>query len=77
MAELICIRGEVALLPCPFCGKAAEKRAVNLIVCSDVVDCGAEINSGDSGPRTWEFTLRAWNRRAGEVALVDETTGGT
>ena len=53
----------VKLLPCPFCGAAAQMRYVNLINCTDTVSCGAEIHMGDSGERTAEYAIASWNSR--------------
>lgn len=57
----------IELLPCPFCGKPAKWFGVNSIGCTDQVDCGASVDSGDSGARTAEFTLRSWQRRARDL----------
>jgi hypothetical protein len=51
------------LLCCPFCGGKAIMTHDNFIHCENVVDCGAQIESGYSGKQTREFTITAWNRR--------------
>lgn len=52
------------ILPCPFCGSEAKFIGINVICCTSVVECGAEIDVGDCGARTAEFALKAWNRRS-------------
>lgn len=52
------------LLGCPFCGSTAVVRFTNMIYCSDNVNCGAQIESGDSGDNTQKLTIAAWNKRA-------------
>ena len=52
------------LLCCPFCGGKAVARFTNMIYCENTVDCGAQVESGDSGELTFKFTIAAWNRRS-------------
>lgn len=50
------------LLPCPFCGKKARKIAANLIICSDTVNCGAEVHF--DAQCTNDAATKAWNTRS-------------
>ena len=56
------------LKPCAHCGKPAKKLAENLIVCSDTVNCNAEINfdarCGDGS------VDKAWNTRAADQRIA-------
>lgn len=61
------------LKPCPFCGKPAKLFAPNMVICTDTVSCGAEVNSGDSGDMTQEYTVSAWNTRAAPEWISVET----
>ena len=54
---------DVVLLPCPFCGNEAEMKYANMINCTDTVNCGAQVDSGDSGSLTTKYTIEAWNNR--------------
>lgn len=65
------------LKPCPFCGSPAEIREINWILCTDTVNCGAEVGSGYSGDSTKEFTINAWNNRVVDIAAPVKELEGT
>jgi len=59
---------QAELMPCPFCGSAAVRFAANMIVCSDMTSCGAQMQWGDKpdkdkAKRTQAIVERAWNTR--------------
>lgn len=60
------------LKTCPFCGKPAKRYFGNVIGCTDVVNCGAQIESSDHGESTFMFTRDSWNRRTGDERLRAE-----
>jgi hypothetical protein len=57
------------LKPCPFCCKPAKRYFTNVVGCTDTVNCGAQIELGDHGTRTIEYTIESWNRRVENEAL--------
>ena len=54
---------EKELKLCPFCGSKAIIKGINFIHCEDTVNCGAQIELGDHGDNTLQFTIESWNRR--------------
>ena len=61
----MCYKGLVMkdLKDCPFCGGKATMNYVNMIHCSNTVNCGCQVEMSDHGKRTKQFTIDSWNYR--------------
>jgi hypothetical protein len=58
---------EIKLKPCPFCGNTEIiSKHINLIYCSDTVNCGCQIELGDSIMNSLESIRKQWNTRYDE-----------
>jgi hypothetical protein len=68
------IEKQQELFPCPFCGMPAKRFAVNIIYCSDTVNCCAEVHfdaqCGDG------CAAAAWNRRVTPNVPVEGPPSG-
>ena len=64
-----CSHCDLTPLPCPFCGKDGQIFGQNMVGCSDIIECGANIDFGhwcgetDEGIPAEHYVIEQWNKR--------------